>query len=80
MAAAAGATEFIRSIDRIVIVPFVPPVMLAQMVASVDQVSGGRLDFGIGISGQARHTRRIRRPGHLHPHAWAVRTDEIAGT
>ena len=52
MAAAAGATEYIRIMTGIVIVPLYHPVMLAKMVASVDQVSGGRLDFGIGISGQ----------------------------
>ena len=36
----------------IVVAPLYHPVTLAKMVASVDQVSGGRLDFGIGISGQ----------------------------
>ena len=36
----------------IVIVPLYHPVMLAKLAASVDVVSGGRLDFGIGISGQ----------------------------
>ena len=52
MAAAAGATRDIRVMTGIVIAPLYHPVMLAKMVASVDQVSGGRLDFGIGISGQ----------------------------
>ena len=52
MAAAAGATRNIRVMTGIVIAPLYHPVMLAKMVASVDQVSGGRLDFGIGISGQ----------------------------
>lgn len=52
MAAAAGATRNIRVMTGIVIAPLYHPVMLAKMVSSVDQVSGGRLDFGIGISGQ----------------------------
>ena len=52
MAAAAGATQHIRVMTGIVIAPLYHPVMLAKMVSSVDQVSGGRLDFGIGISGQ----------------------------
>ncbi len=56
MAAAAGATRAIRVMTGIVIAPLYHPVMLAKMVASVDQVSSGRLDFGIGISGQ-RGTR-----------------------
>ncbi len=52
MAAAAGATSDIRIMTGIVIVPLYHPVMLAKLVSSVDRVSGGRLDFGIGISGQ----------------------------
>ena len=52
MAAAAGATSKLRVMTGIVIVPLYHPVMLAKLVASVDQVSRGRLDFGIGISGQ----------------------------
>ena len=52
MAAAAGATRKIRVMTGIVIVPMYDPVLLSKSVATVDQVSGGRLDFGIGISGQ----------------------------
>ena len=52
MAAAAGATRSLRIMTGIVIVPLYHPVMLAKLVATVDVVSGGRLDFGIGISGQ----------------------------
>lgn len=56
MAAAAGATTRIRIMTGIVIAPLYHPVLLAKLVATVDQVSGGRLDFGIGLSGQ-RDTR-----------------------
>ena len=56
MAAAAGATSRLRVLTGIVIAPLYHPVMLAKMVASVDRIAGGRLDFGIGISGQ-RDTR-----------------------
>ena len=52
MAAAAGATSRIRVLTGIVIAPLYHPVLLAKMVAVADQISGGRLDFGIGISGQ----------------------------
>ncbi len=52
MAAAAGATSKIRVMTGIVIVPLYDPVLLAKMVATVDVISDGRLDFGIGISGQ----------------------------
>ena len=52
MAAAAGATSRIRVLTGIVIAPLYHPVMLAKLVATLDQISGGRLDFGIGVSGQ----------------------------
>ena len=52
MAAAAGATRSLRIMTGIVIAPLYHPVMLAKLAATVDVVSGGRLDFGIGISGQ----------------------------
>ena len=56
MAAAAGATKRIRVMTGIVIAPLYHPVLLAKMVATVDRVSDGRLDFGIGLGGQ-RDTR-----------------------
>jgi probable F420-dependent oxidoreductase len=52
MAAAAGATRRLRVMTGIVIVPLYHPVMLAKELAILDVISGGRLDFGIGISGQ----------------------------
>jgi probable F420-dependent oxidoreductase len=55
-AAAAGATRHLRVMTGIVIAPLYHPVLLAKLVTTVDLVSNGRLDFGIGISGQ-RETR-----------------------
>ena len=52
MAAAAGATRTLRVMTGIVIAPLYHPVMLAKLVATLDVISQGRLDFGIGISGQ----------------------------
>jgi probable F420-dependent oxidoreductase len=56
LAAAAAATTRIRVMSGIVIAPLYHPVMLAKLVATVDRIANGRLDFGIGISGQ-RGTR-----------------------
>ena len=52
MAAAAGATNTLRVMTGIVIAPLYNPVLLAKMVGTLDLVSNGRVDFGIGISGQ----------------------------
>ena len=56
MAAAAGATRTLQVMTGIVIAPLYHPVMLAKLVTSLDIVAKGRLDFGIGVSGQ-RGTR-----------------------
>ena len=52
MAAAAGATKTLRVMTGIVIAPLYNPVLLAKMISTLDVVSAGRVDFGIGISGQ----------------------------
>ena len=52
MAAAAGATRTLRVMTGILIAPLYHPVLLAKLVATLDVISNGRLDFGIGISGQ----------------------------
>lgn len=56
LAAAAAASKRIRIMSGIVIAPLYHPVMLAKLVATVDHISNGRFDLGIGISGQ-RGTR-----------------------
>ncbi len=76
MAAAAGATRSLRVMTGIVIAPLYHPVTLAKMVASVDQVSGGRLDFGIGISGQ-RGTKVEFDAVGVNVHTRGKRTDEM---
>ena len=76
MAAAAGATNNLRVMTGIVIAPLYHPVILAKMVASVDQVSNGRLDFGIGISGQ-RGTKIEFDAVGVDVHTRGKRTDEM---
>ncbi len=56
LAAAGGATRSLRLLTGIVLIPLYHPVMLAKLATTLDVVSGGRLDFGIGVGGQ-RDTR-----------------------
>ena len=76
LAAAAGATSTIRIMTGIVIAPLYHPVMLAKLATSLDLVSNGRLDFGIGISGQ-RDTEIEFQALDIPVRTRGRRTDEI---
>ena len=76
MAAAAGATRTLRVMTGIVIAPLYHPVMLAKLVATLDVISQGRLDFGIGISGQ-RNTEAEFEALDIPVRTRGRRTDEM---
>ena len=52
LAAAAGATERIRLLSALTILPVYPAALAAKLVATLDQVSNGRFDFGVGVGGE----------------------------
>lgn len=52
LAAAAGATERIKLMSGIVLVPLYPPPLLAKQVAVLDVVSDGRFTLGVGVGGE----------------------------
>jgi probable F420-dependent oxidoreductase len=52
LAAAAGATERIKLMSGIVLVPLYPPPLLAKQVAMLDVVSDGRFHLGVGVGGE----------------------------
>ncbi len=49
LAYVAGATTRIRLGTSVLIMPYYTPIMLAKQLATLDIVSGGRLDVGLGI-------------------------------
>jgi probable F420-dependent oxidoreductase len=52
LAAAAGATQRIKLMSTITLVPLYPPALLAKQVTSLDIVSGGRFHLGVGVGGE----------------------------
>ncbi|MCZ6614589.1 MAG: LLM class flavin-dependent oxidoreductase [Chloroflexi bacterium] len=52
LAVAAGATQRIRLLSTVVLLPIYQPVTLAKMVADLDIASNGRYIFGVGIGGE----------------------------
>jgi alkanesulfonate monooxygenase SsuD/methylene tetrahydromethanopterin reductase-like flavin-dependent oxidoreductase (luciferase family) len=52
LAAAAGATDRIRLLSALTILPLYPVALAAKLIATLDGVSGGRFDLGIGVGGE----------------------------
>jgi alkanesulfonate monooxygenase SsuD/methylene tetrahydromethanopterin reductase-like flavin-dependent oxidoreductase (luciferase family) len=52
LAAAAGATDRIRLLSALTILPLYPVAIAAKLIATLDGVSGGRFDLGIGVGGE----------------------------
>lgn len=52
LAAAAGATERIRLLSAITLLPLYPAALAAKMASALDVVSDGRFDLGIGAGGE----------------------------
>jgi probable F420-dependent oxidoreductase len=49
LATAAAVTERIRVGTDVLVAPWYPPALLARSLASLDRLSGGRLDVGLGV-------------------------------
>lgn len=52
LAAAAGATTRIRLLSSLTLLPLYPAALAAKMITTLDQVSGGRFDLGVGVGGE----------------------------
>ncbi len=52
LAAAAGATERIRVLTSLTVLPLYPAALAAKLATTLDNVSGGRFDMGVGVGGE----------------------------
>ncbi|MCW2547881.1 MAG: flavin-dependent oxidoreductase, F420-dependent methylene-tetrahydromethanopterin reductase [Mycobacterium sp.] len=62
LAAAAALTERVRLWTTIVILPAHSPVQVAKDMASVDQLSAGRLTVGVGVGGREADYQAVGAP------------------
>jgi probable F420-dependent oxidoreductase len=58
----AGATERLRLVSSVLVLPYRNPVLTAKMVASLDVLSGGRVTLGVGTGWLAEEFRALDSP------------------
>lgn len=52
LAAAAGATQRIRLLSALSVLPLYPAALAVKMAVTLDRVSDGRFDLGVGVGGE----------------------------
>jgi len=74
MSAMAGATRRIRLATGVLIAPLRPAALLAKMAATLDVVSGGRLDLGIGVGWQSEEYEAC---GFSYEACWEMLDEQV---
>src|SRR3954469_1947042 len=52
LAAAAGATSRTRLLSSLTVLPLYPAALAAKLATTLDRVSSGRFDLGVGVGGE----------------------------
>jgi probable F420-dependent oxidoreductase len=73
LAVAATATLRIRLGTSVLVGPWYPPVLLARSLATIDQLSGGRLSIGLGLGRSIDEHEAVG----VSPAARVLRTEEL---
>ncbi|MCO5220689.1 MAG: TIGR03619 family F420-dependent LLM class oxidoreductase [Thermomicrobiales bacterium] len=60
MGALAAATPRIRISTLVLVLPYHDPLILGREIATLDNISGGRITLGVGIGGESEDYRRTR--------------------
>lgn len=71
----AGVTRRARLGIAVLILPYRHPLLTAKMVATLDNLSGGRVDLGIGVGWMREEFEALGQPDEIYTHRGSV-TDE----
>jgi probable F420-dependent oxidoreductase len=71
----AGMTRRVRLGIAVLILPYRHPLLTAKMVATLDNLSGGRVDLGIGVGWMREEFEALGQPAEVYTHRGSA-TDE----
>lgn len=77
LAALSRITSRIRLGHGVVLLPFEHPVRVAERVATLDVLSGGRVEFGTGRGASPTEYQAFRRPFELSREIWEENLDAV---
>ena len=80
LAFAAAATERVRIVSTVAVLPIHDPVRFAKQMATVDVLSGGRLTVGVGVGGATPTTRRSASRSRAGSPGWTSRSRRCASS
>jgi alkanesulfonate monooxygenase SsuD/methylene tetrahydromethanopterin reductase-like flavin-dependent oxidoreductase (luciferase family) len=60
MTALAMATSTVRFTTAVIVLPYHDPLILGREVATLDNITNGRITLGVGLGGEAEDFRRTR--------------------
>jgi alkanesulfonate monooxygenase SsuD/methylene tetrahydromethanopterin reductase-like flavin-dependent oxidoreductase (luciferase family) len=67
LAASAALTERVRIMTNVVVTPWHATTLLAKQLATIDVISGGRLDVGVGVGARGQDYEAVEAPmTHRH--------------
>jgi probable F420-dependent oxidoreductase len=73
----AGITRKVRLGIAVLILPYRHPLLTAKMVATLDNLSGGRIDLGIGVGWMQEEFAALGVPAEMYTHRGGVSDEQL---
>jgi probable F420-dependent oxidoreductase len=73
----AGHTRRVRIGVAVLILPYRHPLLTAKMIATLDQLSGGRIELGIGVGWMREEFEALGLPSEMYTHRGSVTDEQV---
>src|SRR6185312_11322417 len=73
----AGITRRVRLGVAVLILPYRHPLLTAKMIATLDNLSGGRVDLGIGVGWMREEFEALGQPEEVYTHRGSASDEQL---